>query len=70
MTSDSTHLREYAHACTHAHIHTHTNSRARIYTQACVPPDAAQEQKGQNYTFIHMHIHTSVAEINVVAVPR
>ena len=65
MMSDSkTHTYARTHTQTHAHAyigHTYTNVR---------PPDAAQQQKGQNYSFKHMRMHKSAAEINVVAVPR
>ena len=53
----------------YARTHTHELTRMHIYTNVQLP-DAAQQQKGQNYTFIHMHIHKSAAEIYVVAVPR
>ena len=56
---------------TYARMHTHTHKLTRMHTYTNVrPPDAAQQQKGQNYSFKHMRMHKSAAEINVVAVPR
>ena len=64
---------------THTHIHKRGCTHSRAFTRKPAaeiakkrPPDAndTQQQKGHTFTAKHIHIHKSVAEINVVAVPR
>ena len=81
MTTDCK-TQNYArtHARTYARTHTHTlmHSYARIHTQRAaeiaekLPSDSddAQQQKGHNFTVLHIHIHKTSAKINWIAVPR